>query len=59
MFLDKLMNLDEEALLWLLKAPKKNNIKKIIELGVCLNINHNCANEGFQTPISQNFQTDL
>ena len=37
------MNLDEDALLLLLKSPKKKYIKKLVELGASLNANHNCA----------------
>lgn len=61
--LEQLYNLpmiaDEEALLLLLKAPKKKYIKKLFELGAALNLHHNCALRGFETQISQNFQTDL
>ena len=53
------MHSDEEALLLLLKAPKKKYIKKLFELAACLNVNHNCAVQGFENPISQNFQADL
>ena len=53
------MHSDEEALLFLLNAPKKKYIKKLVELAACVNSNHNCAISGFESPISQNFQADL
>jgi hypothetical protein len=50
---------DEEALLLLLKAPKKKYIKHLIEYAACLDLHHNCPPPNFTTPLIQSFQADL
>lgn len=50
---------DEEALMLLLKSPKKKYLKKLIELGIITNLNHERFPSAFMTPISENFQSDL
>lgn len=42
---------DEEALLFLLKSPKKKYIKHLIEYAVGLNLCHNNPPANFKTPL--------
>ena len=50
---------DEEILSLLSQVPKKKYLKKLIDIAVCLNTQHNLLQPTFQNPITQNLQHDL